>query len=175
MLADALLVSSLRPTAPIVLLNVSLGDRATLDSRACACPLEALGWTTHLHTVRSYEKLTAGAMTFFDADVIRILEAVLPFRFGGAPTDYQLVEDEDATGAPSLRLVVRPEVGPVDPGALIGVFLDALAEASEASRLMAAQWREAGIVRVDRRAPLTTPSGKILHLVAASTTRSSTA
>ncbi len=172
--ADALLVSSLRPTAPIVLLNVSLGDRATLDSRACGCPLEALGWTTHLHTVRSYEKLTAGGMTFLDADVIRILEAVLPSRFGGAPTDYQLVEDEAATGAPSLRLLVRPEVGPVDPGALIEAFLDALAEESPAARVMAAQWREAGIVRVDRRAPVTTASGKILHLVAASTTRSTT-
>jgi hypothetical protein len=170
--ADALLVSSLRPTAPIVLLNVSLGDRATRESRVCGCPLEALGWTTHLHTVRSYEKLTAGGMTFLDADVIRILEAVLPSRFGGAPIDYQLVEDEAEAGTPRLRLLVRPEVGPVDPSVLIETFLDALAGESQAARLMAAQWRETGILRVARQAPFTTPSGKILHLVAASTTRS---
>jgi hypothetical protein len=169
--ADALLVSSLRPAAPIVLLNVSLGDQATVESRACGCPLDALGWRTHLHTVRSYEKLTAGGMTFLDADVIRILEGVLPSRFGGAPIDYQLVEDEAADGEPRLRLLVRPELGPIDPGALTAAFLDGLAEESPGARLMAAQWRASGILRVDRRAPLTTPSGKILHLVAAPPTR----
>jgi len=56
----SLLVSSLRLTAPVIMLNVSLGDQAELVQRACGCPLEALGWVTHLHTIRSFEKLTAG-------------------------------------------------------------------------------------------------------------------
>ena len=56
----SLLVSSLRLTAPVNVLNVSLGDQAELVQRACGCPLEALGWVTHLHTIRSFEKLTAG-------------------------------------------------------------------------------------------------------------------
>ncbi len=169
--ADALLVSSLRPMAPIVLLNVSLGDRATLEHRPCGCPLERLGWTTHLHTVRSYEKLTAGGMTFLDADVIRVLETVLPSRFGGAPTDYQLVEDEASDGEPRLCLFVRPTVGPLDAHAVAAAFIDAIGQESQGARLMAAQWRQAGILRVDQRPPLTTPSGKILHLHAASPTR----
>ena len=68
------------------------------------------------------------------------------------------------------RLLATPPWDPteghyVDP-------LDALAGESRDARLMSAQWRESRILRVDRRAPLTTPSGKILHLVAASTTRS---
>ena len=63
--ANALLISSLCPTSPFVLLNVSLGDQALVVQRTCRCPLEQLGWTTHLHTVRSFEKLTAGGMTFF--------------------------------------------------------------------------------------------------------------
>lgn len=57
---------------------------------------ERLGWTLHLHGIRSVEKLTAAGMTFLDSDVIRVLEEVLPGRFGGGPTHYQLVEEEDA-------------------------------------------------------------------------------
>jgi hypothetical protein len=57
-----------------------------------------LGWTTHLRDIRSQEKLTAGGMTFLDTDLIRVLEEVLPARFGGAPTDYQLVEEEAEEG-----------------------------------------------------------------------------
>jgi hypothetical protein len=160
----ALLVSSLRPTAPFLLLNVSLGDRAMLDSRACGCPLEGLGWTTHLHTIRSFEKLTAGGMTFLDADVIRVLEEVLPARFGGGPTDYQLVEDEGDDARPRLRLLVRPEIGPVDADAVADAFLAAVAAGSGVERVMGILWQDARMVRVERRPPLTTATGKILHV-----------
>jgi hypothetical protein len=98
--SNTLLVSSLRSSATFVLLNVSMGDQATISERGCGCPLERLGWTTHLHDIRSQEKLTAAGMTFLDTNVIRVLEEVLPARFGGAPTDYQLVEDE---GGPACR------------------------------------------------------------------------
>jgi hypothetical protein len=83
--SSALLVSSLRARAPLILLNVSLGDRAVMVQRACGCSMECFGWTTHLHTIRSYDKLTAGGMTFLDTDVIQVLEEVLPARFGGGP------------------------------------------------------------------------------------------
>jgi hypothetical protein len=82
---DALFVTSLRPTAPLALINVSMGDRAALEERSCGCPLAELGWRTHLHGIRSFEKLTGGGVTFLDSDVIRVLEDVLPGRFGGDP------------------------------------------------------------------------------------------
>jgi hypothetical protein len=41
--AGALLVTSLRLTAPLILLNVSMGDQAVMGRRACGCPLEQLG------------------------------------------------------------------------------------------------------------------------------------
>lgn len=159
-----LLVSSLRPTAPFVLLNVSMGDRAVATDRACGCPLEALGWRRHLHTIRSYEKLTAGGMTFIDTDVISVLEDVLPRRFGGGPTDYQLLEEETDEGHPRLCILVAPSVGAVDSAAVSDAFLAALGVGSMTARVMAAQWRQGGVVHVERRAPLATPSGKILHL-----------
>jgi hypothetical protein len=162
--AGALLLSSLRPTAPFVMLNVSLGDEAAQSARACGCPLHALGWTTHLHTIRSFEKLTAAGMTFLDADVVRVLEDVLPARFGGGPTDYQLVETEERDGLPHLRLLVRPELGPVDDAAVVATFLSAISAVARAERVMGLAWRDANIVSVERRPPFSTPSGKILHL-----------
>src|SRR5262249_27139112 len=78
----SLLFSSLRPAAPVVLLNVSMGDEAIAESRACGCPVEEIGWRRRLHTIRSYEKLTVAGMTVLDTDVIRLLEEILPGRFG---------------------------------------------------------------------------------------------
>ena len=160
----SLLVSTLSGAAPLVLLNVSLGDEAIRTERRCRCPLERLGWITHLHTIRSYEKLTAGGMTFLDADLVRVLEETLPARFGGGPMDYQLVEQEGAGGRPVLRLLVHPRVGPLDAAALVAAFLRAIGARSDGERVMELVWREADLVAVERRPPLATTSGKILHL-----------
>jgi hypothetical protein len=161
---DALLISSIRRTAPLTLLNVSMGDRAHLGRRECGCGLERIGWSTHLHTIRSFEKLTAGGITFFDTDVIRVLEDVLPSQFGGGPTDYQLVEEEAPGGSPRLRLLINPSIGPVNEAAVANAFLEAIGEGSGGPRVAELVWREARLLRVERREPERTPSGKILHL-----------
>ena len=160
----ALLATSLRPSAPVVLLNASLGDEAVVSSRGCGCALEDLGWTTHLSRIRSHEKLTAGGMTFLDTDVIRVLDETLPAHFGGGPTDYQLVEDEARDGRPRIRLLVHPGVGPLDPAAVSRVFLEAIGAGTGAPALMARVWADADVVIVERRAPIATVSGKILHV-----------
>lgn len=112
---------------------------------------------------RSYEKLTAGGMIFLDTDVIRVLEEVLPARFGGGPTDFQLVEDEAEGGAPRLQLRVHPGLGPLDPSAMAETFLAAIGHGSGVERVMGLVWREGHFLRVEREAPLATASGKILH------------
>ena len=160
----ALLISSLRPTAALLLMNVSMGDQSELDERPCGCPLAELGWTTHLSGIRSYEKLTAGGMTFLDTDVIRVLEDVLPACFGGGPTDYQLVEEQDPSGRARVRLLVHPAVGPFDPAAVADAFLAAIGGGSGVERVMELEWRRAGILDVCREAPRLAPSGKIAHL-----------
>src|SRR6185295_19041058 len=71
--ARPLFVSSLRPSAPVMMLNVSLGDQAVLATRACGCLLGEIGWRAHLHGIRSFEKLTAGGMSFLDTDIVRVL------------------------------------------------------------------------------------------------------
>lgn len=162
--AKALLLSSLRTTAPLVLLNVSIGDQAELVRRQCGCPMERYGWATHLHTVRSFEKLTSEGMTVLDVDVIRLLEEAMPARFGGTAADYQLVEDASPDGRSRLRLLVDPRVGAVDGAAITDAFLDGVAAVSDAQRLMALLWRQTGVLRVERRSPYPTPSGKVLHV-----------
>ena len=118
----------------------------------------------HLRDIRSHEKLTAGGMTFLDTDLIRVLEEVLPTRFGGAPTDYQLVDEEAEEGRPRVRLLVHPRIGAVDAEALAETFLSAIGGGTGSERVMALLWREAKLLRVERQPPLAGPSGKIQHL-----------
>jgi hypothetical protein len=162
--ATALLLSSIRAVGPFTFLNVSLGDQAELRELACGCPLEAVGWSTHLRGIRSQEKLTAWGMSLLDSDVVRVLEETLPARFGGGPTHYQLVEDAAETGAPCLRLLVHPAVGPVDPAAVATAFLEAIAPGRGAERIASLLWAQAGAVRVERRPPVAATSGKIHHV-----------
>ena len=161
---NAFFISSLHPRSPFTLLNVSMGDQGTLATRACGCPLERLGWDTHLHTIRSFEKLTGGGMTFLDADVIRVLEEEMPARFGGTPTDYQLVEEEAEDGQPRLRLLVHPGIGPLDTNNVANAFLTAIGSRSPSEQLMERFWRDAGLFRVERQVPISTAAGKIMHL-----------
>jgi hypothetical protein len=160
----ALLVSTFSPAAPFVLLNVAVGDEAVLVDRRCGCPFEALGWTRHAHSIRSYEKLTAAGMTFPDADVARVLDEILPARFGGTPTDYQLVEDVGDDGEPRLRLLVAPAVRVSDLAAVAETFLAGIGDGAGAERVMAEVWRRSGFLRVEVREPLAGPTGKIWHV-----------
>lgn len=93
---------------------------------------------------------------------------MLPERFGGGPTAYQLVEEDDGASQPALRLLAHPRVGTLDPAARAEAFLEGIGAGPGAGRVMALHWRESGWPRVERRAPLATLAGKILHLRQAS-------
>lgn len=163
---EGLLISSLVPESPKILLNMETGDYAEVINRECGCPLGHAGLTTHLVGVRSYEKLTSEGVTFVGTSLIPVLEEVLPARFGGRPTDYQLVELEDKTGMTRLELRVDPAVGVVDDAQIVETFFAHLDKQAKL-RPMAEIWKQAATVRVCRAAPLSTRMGKILpfHLV----------
>jgi hypothetical protein len=159
----ALVYTTLLPSAPKFLINAESDDYGMLEERSCGCPLGAVGLGTHLHTIRSYEKLTAEGNHFLGSDLLELIDEVLPRRFGGGPTDYQLAEQE-VDGLPKVTVIVRPSVGPVDEVAVIRTVLDHL-RSQPRNRLMAEVWREGGTLRVARREPyVTTPSSKILSL-----------
>jgi hypothetical protein len=165
---DALLLTSLLDAAPKVLLNVESGDSATMGRRECACPLGAAGLTTHLDSIRSFEKLSGEGMTFVQTDLLRVLEDVLPARFGGVGADYQVLETEDPDGILRLLLIVSPRLDTIDPDAVRAAFLDALAREPGVSAGGVAMWRRAETVRVVRRTPVPTAAGKILPFHVAS-------
>ena len=159
----AFVYTTLLPSASKLMINVESGDYGELVERSCGCPFGALGLTTHLNDVYSYDKLTAEGNHFLGGDLIELVDQVLPGRFGGSPTDYQLVEEE-VDGLPKVTVVVRPEVGPLEDGGVIETVLSHLGSEPR-NRLMAEVWREGDTLRVARREPhRTRPAGKILSL-----------
>jgi hypothetical protein len=162
----ALFCSTLHPGVPKVMVNVELGDYGVLTERACGCPFDRLGYRHHLHTIRSYEKLTSEGMHFMGTELLHLVEVVLPARFGEHPTDYQLVEDEEG-GLPRVSLVVSPRVGEIDEALMVATTLDALGSGQrgrDGRSMMAGYWRNARTLRVVRREPYATPAAKILAL-----------
>ena len=159
----ALLLTTLHPSAPRIMLNVESDDYAVVEQRSCGCALGEIGLTTHLHSIRSYEKLTTEGMNFLGPDLLALLEEVLPARFGGAPTDYQLAEREDQA-LPRIEVVVAPRLGRVDEQELTTAVLEFLAGRGDGQRLMADRWRQAGTLRVARREPAMSLAAKVLPL-----------
>ncbi len=159
---DALLFTTLRPDARRILLNVETGDYARLTSRRCGCLLETIGWTEHLEGIRSFEKLTAEGRGFLGTEVIALVEEVLPGRFGGDPTDYQLVEQEDGDGFTRLSVLVHPGLGAVDEAAILHCVERALMSMND--RRGVPVWKAAETLRVRREAPLMTKAGKLMPL-----------
>jgi hypothetical protein len=77
--------------------------------------------------------------------------------------ELQLVE-VTTTGAPSLELLVHPALGRLDDGAVRNRFLESIAALSPAGRVASLRWRAEGLPRIERRPPLATGTGKILHV-----------
>lgn len=166
---EALLVTSLRERPPKVLINAETGDTAELETRACDCPLGALGLTTHLATIRSFEKLSSEGMTFARANLLRVLEEALPARIGGTAADYQVIERDGADGLSRLELVVDPRLGPLDEERIRAVFLEEMARDGAAEQLGTALWERAGTVVVRRARPVPTTAGKVLPFLVVKT------
>jgi hypothetical protein len=157
-----LLITALRPTTPKILLNASIGDSGVLETRRCDCLFDRIGYIQHLHSIRSAHKITGEGVTFLGPDVAHVLEEVLPRRFGGAPTDYQLVEQEGANGLARYRLSVSPRVGAIDGRAMKEVFLTELARRRPPYPFMVEQWARTVELVVEYREPVLTSRGKLL-------------
>ena len=101
---SALLVTSMRPTAPLILLNVSMGDEARVGDRRCGCPLERVGVDA---SSRGHPELREADRRGDDLPRRRRRSASWKRRCRPAsaegPTDYQLVEEEAPGGEARLR------------------------------------------------------------------------
>jgi hypothetical protein len=159
----ALVLTTLLPSSPKLLLNVEVDDYGVLERRACGCSIGEAGLDLHVHEIRSFEKLTTEGMSFLGNELIVVLEEVLPGRYGGAPGDYQLVEDEDAAQT-KVTLVVSPRLGELDEEEVARTFLEAISAGPAYRAMMAEAWRAGGALRVARREPHTTSTAKVQPL-----------
>jgi hypothetical protein len=161
---DSFHFTRLIPSAPKVMLNVETDDYGVIEQRSCGCPLESVGFTDHFRYVRSFSKLTGEGVTLVGSEMVRILEEVLPARFGGGPLDYQLLEEEDDQGFTRLSLLVHPRIEIADEATVIETVLEALGESSVAADLARAIWNQAGTLQVKREEPIWTARGKLMPL-----------
>jgi hypothetical protein len=161
---DTFLFTTLLPSAPKILLNVESGDFGVIETRNCGCKFERTGFADHIHSIRSYEKLTSEGMTFFGSDFTRLIEEVLPAKFGGTSLDYQMVEEEDDEGITRMSVFVSPELGVLDEDELIRIVLAELGRGKDMMRMMAKVWSQAKTIRIRRVRPIATARGKLLPL-----------
>jgi hypothetical protein len=159
---DALLFTSLRPEARRVLLNMETGDYGKITQRRCGCLLEQVGWTEHLEEVRSFEKLNLESWAFLGSKLVALVEETLPARFGGDPTDYQLVEQDEQEGQTRLTVLVHPRLGAIDEAAVLACVESALDVAS--NWVNARVYRKLKTLQLRRAAPMQTPAGKVMPL-----------
>ncbi|HLF72023.1 MAG TPA: hypothetical protein VI759_07720 [Dehalococcoidia bacterium] len=162
----SLVYTTVHPANPKLMLNAESGDYAVMAQRACDCLMGQIGLNTHLHSIRSYEKLTSEGTTFIGSRLYDLVEEVLPGRFGGGINDYQLVEEEQESGLSQVSIVVSPRVGEIDEAAVIATVLETLesSHATGGGATMAKMWRQAGTLRVVRREPFETRSSKVMPL-----------
>jgi phenylacetate-coenzyme A ligase PaaK-like adenylate-forming protein len=158
----AMMLTTLTDTVATVSFNTEPGDYANIERRDCDCSLGALGLTTHLSRVRSFEKLSGEGVTFARTNLMRTLEEVLPARFGGSALDYQLVEDEAPDSSTRLTLRIHPGVGPLNDDEVHAALLEDLGQGGIVDRNHAELLRRAGSVRISREPPLATKAGKVL-------------
>jgi hypothetical protein len=161
---NAFCFSTLFPSSPKILLNVQSDDFGEIETRKCGCALEAAGFTEHIRHVRSFRKLTGEGATLIGTDMVRILEEVLPARFGGSALDYQLAEEEDEQGFTRMSIVVSPRISLGDEQAVVDAVLAELARTSGMADVARGIWQNARTFRVKRAEPAWTARGKFPSL-----------
>jgi len=87
---------------------------------------------------------------------------VLPRRFGGSATEFQLGE-RGVGGATRLDLVASPRVAGSD-AEILDAFLDGLREGDTAAALARSVWSQSDSLRVIREEPRWTERGKLMPL-----------
>lgn len=157
--SSPLLLTTLHPLSPRFLINLEIGDTAVLEPATCDCAFSRAGLRLAARDIFSLGKVTGQGMTLHSADLIRILEEVLPSRFGGSLGDYQLAEIE---GPSQTRMVLRvcPTVGALDESALRQAFLAEIRKL-QGGHLSARVWSFSHGIEILRESPARTLSGKL--------------
>jgi hypothetical protein len=159
---DSFFLTNLLYSAPITMINVETDDFGVVESRNCGCGFQKLGFTEHIHGIRSFSKLTGEGVTFHGFNLIKVLEEDLPGLFGGGPIDYQVVEKEDEDGFTQVILNVSPDVGGINEEELKRKFIELLNPSGRNTNVDMLD--KGGNIFVERDYPIQTRSGKIMSI-----------
>jgi hypothetical protein len=148
-------VTTLSSHAPLVLLNVELGDHARLRRAPCSCVLGQAGLEWRVSDVESPEKIAAEGLKLGTVDFTELVAAVV-YDLGGAPDDFQICLEELADGATRPTVAISPEssVAPAEVRTQLRRRLGDLPGGALASDL----WLDTGALRVEHR-PLVLGAG----------------
>jgi hypothetical protein len=101
-------------------------------------------------------------MTYDASALVRVIEVVLPAKFGGTATDYQAIEEEGDDKLVHLTLLVSPRLGDLSETDVIATLRAELQQGPAGHRLADLIWEQAGFLRVRRAEPISTARGKLL-------------
>ena len=162
---QSLLFTTLLPFAPTIAINLEMDDAGELSNSTCECGLMQAGYTQQINHIFSYGKLTGYGTSLMAGDVLSILEVLLPKRFGGVPSDYQLIEQE-AGKHTAIELRVHPRLGVNSEEEVRDFFLRELQRIWSGSST-GRTWSQSGSFQVRFAAPIQTNGKKIhpLHLL----------
>ena len=164
---NAFLFSSLLFAAPRIVFNIESEDYGLIKSASCGCELQHLGLTDQISNIRSFGWFRAEGTRIFGDDLVKVIEYILPAKFGGNPSDYQMFEEEDEGGFTRVVVVVSPVVGPIEEDALKEEILCTLRRGlgyhrQETYRETAEFWSQGRTLQVRRMLP--TAGKKLLPL-----------
>jgi len=159
---DSLLFTTLLPFSPRLLINAEMDDAGILGPAPCNCTYQKAGFSLQVGGIYSYGKMTGQGITLVGSDVVHILEERLPKRFGGAPGDYQLVEEETPRQT-QIFLRVSPRVQAASADRIRKGFFEEVRRLYGGS-LTQRHWQHTEALQVIFGEPFMTPSGKILPL-----------
>jgi hypothetical protein len=160
---DSLLLTGMRMAAPKVMFNVEIGDYGILEERNCSCLFNQAGYTTHLHSIRSFERFTGEGVTIVGSDLTRLVEYLLPRKFGGSMMDYQFVEEHSISGLTRYYLVVSPDIGTLEDEKIGSFFLGELGKIRSYYQEMTNLWQQSGTFQIKREFPVLSERGKLKH------------
>ncbi len=160
LVVNSFFFTSFTPASPKILLNCEMDDYGIVEEGDCGCLFGDLGFTTHLHHIRSFSKFTSEGMTLMGTDVLRMVEEILPQRFGGDLTSYQILEEEGKDGINRVSILIDPRLGSVNEEAVKEAFFREIRRVTVTREV----WRQAETIQVKRISPLPGKSGKVVPL-----------
>ncbi len=161
---NAFFFTTLLKSSPKIFLNTETGDYGSLETRSCDCIFGRIGFDEHIHSVRSFEKLTAEGATFVGSDLIPLIQETLPAQVGGTAMDYQFLEEADENGIPRMFMLVSPEVGDIDEDKVKELVFGALTSGEYSHSYSRSYWTQADTLQIRRMRPIPTARGKIVPL-----------